>query len=50
VSRPFPRSHPGFDVPELAQSKSPKPHIRVMSATCGNPDCPCQQNDKADEQ
>ena len=42
MTRPFPKDHPGPDVWAPVAEKSPKPHIRVMSRDCGNPDCPCQ--------
>lgn len=41
--RPFPKDHPGHDVWEPVQSKSAKPHLRVMPRNCGNPYCGCQQ-------
>lgn len=44
MSRPFPRNHPGHDVPAMVQSKSPKPHL-LVSAQCGRPECDCQQNE-----
>lgn len=48
MSRPFPTDHPGYEVPALAATKSPKPHIRVMPANCGNPDCACQIDARTD--
>lgn len=45
--RPFPSDHAGHDVWPLVLSKSPKPHIRVTSANCGNPDCACQTDAEA---